>query len=856
MGSCNSSLEDDAAAKAASKSIDAQLKLEENEIKRTAKLLLLGAGETGKSTVLKQMRMIYNIPFNEIELSLYRTGMVLNLVTCAKTLAQSMEKLQIPYGFHKPEESVDEGDELSGSPGLSHGKTLKRESTPLAKQEVVEVVAGSAAAKVTSRPQDPYARYARELYLAQKEGNHQSCCSFNAAKYIQECDISFCFGGGNTVPEELVNAIKILWEDSGVQYCFSRSSEYQLMDSCAYVMSDPVRICSAEYKPTEEDILRVRIMTVKINEVKFSAQGTTFQVVDVGGQRSERKKWIPYFEDARAIIYMVALNSYDQTCFEDSVTNRITESLTLFNTIAHHPILKDTSIILFLNKIDLFKAKLLEVPVASYFPDYTGSNDIESASKYFDGRFRHENTYTKRAIFTHLTWATDKEQISNIISSSSSGRSRNDSSHASSSEVDSRGREIERRLKEDKEKSKKEVKILLLGTGETGKSTVLKQMKLIHKIGFTSDEIATFRSALILNIISCAQDITNAMDKLGIPYEFDPTQVSCNATTMSRQLTESSLTDPAAIKDACYEYTETRPHCSDSIENPTMRRRTPRFKEIAAAASELLACQGGIEHRKGETAGAAALIRATDPSRVLSESIVPPRLISSIKLLWQDCGVQYCVSRSSEYQLMDSCPYIMENLDRICRPEFTPADADILAARVMTSHIREIRFKVNESTFCVYDLGGQRSERKKWMAHFDNVKAFIYMVAISSYDQMCFEDSQTNRIAESLNLFHSLTHHPALKRTCIILFLNKIDLFKEKLKTTPLVDFFPEYKGPDEYEEGAKFFEHIFRDENKFKERDLFTHFTWATDTKQISNVLETVTLALLRSAFEDIGLL
>ncbi|KAJ3265402.1 Guanine nucleotide-binding protein alpha-2 subunit [Chytriomyces hyalinus] len=400
MGSCNSSLEDDAAAKAASKSIDAQLKLEENEIKRTAKLLLLGAGETGKSTVLKQMRMIYNIPFNEIELSMYRTGMVLNLVTCAKTLAQSMEKLQIPYGFHKPEESVDEGDELSASPGLSHGKTLRRESTPLAKQEVVEGVVGSAAAKVTSRPQDPYARYARELYLAQKEANHQSCCSFNAAKYIQECDISFCFGGGNTVPEELVNAIKIFWEDSGV-----------------HVMSDPVRICSAEYKPTEEDILRVRIMTVKINEVKFSAQGTTFQVVDVGGQRSERKKWIPYFEDARAIIYMVALNSYDQTCFEDSVTNRITESLTLFNTIAHHPILKDTSIILFLNKIDLFKAKLLEVPVASYFPDYTGSNDIESASKYFDDRFRHENTYTKRAIFTHLTWATDKEQISNIIGS-------------------------------------------------------------------------------------------------------------------------------------------------------------------------------------------------------------------------------------------------------------------------------------------------------------------------------------------------------------------------------------------------------------------------------------------------------
>ncbi|KAI8838262.1 guanine nucleotide binding protein, alpha subunit [Chytriomyces cf. hyalinus JEL632] len=414
-----------------------------------------------------------------------------------------------------------------------------------------------------------------------------------------------------------------------------------------------------------------------------------------------------------------------------------------------------------------------------------------------------------------------------------------------------RSRKIERQLREDKDASKKEVKILLLGTGETGKSTVLKQMKLIHKIGFTPDEIANFRSALVLNLLSCAKELMNAMDNLEIPYGFDPTQV----VSASRQFTESSLDGWSADRPSS-NTSRTNSYDNESFDAPTIRRRTARFAEVASASSELFMSGGGSENRMGEVAAAAAIIRSMDPSMVLSGTTIPSKLISSIKLLWQDSGVQYCFSRAAEFQLMDSCPYLMDNIDRICCSDFTPTDPDILAARIMTTQIKEIRFKVHAHLFCVFDLGGQRSERKKWMAFFDNVKAFIYMVAISSYDQTCFEDSQTNRITESLNLFHSLTHHPALKRTCIILFLNKIDLFKEKMKVSPLVEYFPEYKGLGDYESGALYFERTFRDENQFSERDIYTHFTWATDTSNISRVLENVTMALLRAACENLGLI
>jgi len=41
---------------------------------------------------------------------------------------------------------------------------------------------------------------------------------------------------------------------------------------------------------------------------------------DVGGQRSERKKWIHCFEDVTAIIFCVAMSEYDQVLQEDETT--------------------------------------------------------------------------------------------------------------------------------------------------------------------------------------------------------------------------------------------------------------------------------------------------------------------------------------------------------------------------------------------------------------------------------------------------------------------------------------------------------------------------------------------------------
>jgi len=119
-----------------------------------------------------------------------------------------------------------------------------------------------------------------------------------------------------TFEPHYVEAISALWADSGIQECYDRRREYQLTDSTRYYLSDLERIGAPDYLPTEQDILRARVPTTGIIEYPFDLDSIIFRMVDVGGQRSERRKWIHCFENVTSIIFLVALSEYDQILFE------------------------------------------------------------------------------------------------------------------------------------------------------------------------------------------------------------------------------------------------------------------------------------------------------------------------------------------------------------------------------------------------------------------------------------------------------------------------------------------------------------------------------------------------------------
>ncbi|KAG8307224.1 hypothetical protein J6590_026787 [Homalodisca vitripennis] len=184
---------------------------------------------------------------------------------------------------------------------------------------------------------------------------------------------------GELTPE-LVLLMKKLWQDPGVELCFSRSREYQLNDSAAYYLNALDRIAQSNYIPTQQDVLRTRVKTTGIIETHFTFKGLNFKMFDVGGQRSERKKWIHCFEGVTAIIFCVALSGYDLVLAEDEEMNRMIESMKLFDSICNSKWFVETSIILFLNKKDLFEEKITKSPLTICFPEYTVGRPIISAT--------------------------------------------------------------------------------------------------------------------------------------------------------------------------------------------------------------------------------------------------------------------------------------------------------------------------------------------------------------------------------------------------------------------------------------------------------------------------------------------
>ena len=124
----------------------------------------------------------------------------------------------------------------------------------------------------------------------------------------------------------------------------------------------------------------------------------------------------------------------------------------------------------------------------------------------------------------------------------------------------------------------------------------------------------------------------------------------------------------------------------------------------------------------------------------LEGDILPSDVADSVRGLWKDPGVREAVSRSREFQLNDSAVYYFNAIDRMASPGYMPTDQDILRSRVKTTGITETTFKVGELTYRLFDVGGQRSERKKWIHCFENVTALVFLVSLSEYDQMLYED--------------------------------------------------------------------------------------------------------------------
>jgi len=139
---------------------------------------------------------------------------------------------------------------------------------------------------------------------------------------------------------------------------------------------------------------------------------------------------------------------------------------------------------------------------------------------------------------------------------------------------------------------------------------------------------------------------------------------------------------------------------------------------------------------------------------------------------------------------------------------------------------------------------------------FDNVTAIIFVAAISEYDQVLFEDSQTNRLDEALILFDEIAHSRYFEKQSLILFLNKADLFADKIQRVPLQNFFPDYTGPQQDVNAAQaWITQQFKSHVTNKDKQVFSFVTTATSSDNVNSVFKAVQATVIQHALKDIGL-
>lgn len=136
---------------------------------------------------------------------------------------------------------------------------------------------------------------------------------------------------------------------------------------------------------------------------------------------SEIAAWVPYFDDMDAIIFLAPISCFDQVLAEDHKVNRLEDSVKLWTSIVSHPLLKNTNLVLFLNKIDILQSKLASgIKIADYVVSYGDRpNDYEHASTYLRRKFSgilKEKSPLPRVFYCHFTTVTDTKSTKYILS--------------------------------------------------------------------------------------------------------------------------------------------------------------------------------------------------------------------------------------------------------------------------------------------------------------------------------------------------------------------------------------------------------------------------------------------------------
>ncbi|KAG1815100.1 guanine nucleotide binding protein, alpha subunit [Suillus subaureus] len=432
----------EAEARRVSQAIDDSIRAEKQAQKKKGivRLLLLGQSESGKSTTLRHFQKLYTPTAFHEERILWRSVIQLNIVRSVRTILDALSDVRLPTLDSGGEDSDDGGDNIPQElemlqmrlTPLRHIEALLiAKLIPPTEDEAASIIGSSAISAYHSHRSRSSERSWRAQEVFVRPG---ATWKGALAKSTRARPVSLGNTGMQTRDEaqEVIHScsydIMALWNDRLVREVLRRR-KIRLEESSGFFLNDLDRVTALNYTPNDDDVLRARLKTVGVSEYRCEMEavagresGTEWRIVDVGGSRSQRATWVPFFDDVDAIIFLAPISSFDQVLAEDRSVNRLEDSVLLWKAVCSNKLLANVDLVLFLNKCDILDAKLTSgIRLSKYVRSYGDRpNDMETASKYFRSKFsaiHREYSPLPRKFYGFCTTVTDTTTTAGILAS-------------------------------------------------------------------------------------------------------------------------------------------------------------------------------------------------------------------------------------------------------------------------------------------------------------------------------------------------------------------------------------------------------------------------------------------------------
>lgn len=409
-----------------------------------------------------------------------------------------------------------------------------------------------------------------------------------------------------------------------------------------------------------------------------------------------------------------------------------------------------------------------------------------------------------------------------------------------------------------KDTQRREIKVMLLGQAESGKSTLQKQFQLFYASQTLDHERPSWRPVVYFNIIKAVRMILDELDSEIISSSSafsDQSSSETSSATTSPIYTgdlRTSLLPLIAIEDTLASNLNGGVSIAGGRTGVYVRSgwQTLVTPTLSYALPDLRKLSFNVK--------ATALAGVTDLSaRTLAG------LVEEIEDLWHHPAIER-LQRQNKLRLDEAAPFFLNNVRRLAEPDYMPTTDDILNVRLQTLGVAEHHYKVSlggvQYNWLMYDVGGARGMRHAWVPYFDDATAIIFLAPMSAFDQYLEEDPKTNRIHDSLQLFTAICSNKLLKSAHLVLLLNKADLLKKKLEAGIKVRKYITSFGDrtNNYEEVSEYFRAHFIQVHRRKDnwqRALYAHFTSMIDIKATQSIIGNVGEAVIRSHIAQTGL-